>query len=163
MDETKSHNNKDSMRCYWRFLIPFTTLLIVMVKFPVRIGLQEAFWDSVFYGTLSLICVATAVRAYRRFGSRSYRLAAVALLCSVLAGWQVVDMAILRVEGPFAHTFASTGGVFEPIHDGWASYNLRFPSHTIMCHILSESYIGNNVIAIAYDIRRDAAYGACGG
>lgn len=163
MEQAKRKNDPDNLQRYWRFLIPLMFLLALMVKFPLRIDLREAFWDAVFYGTISLICIATAIKVYRRFGKHGYRLIAVALLCSVLSGWQIVDMTILRYEGPPAYTFAGLANAFEPLHDGWAWYNLRFRNDDIMCHSLFERYIGNNFIAIAYDIDRNATWFACGG
>jgi hypothetical protein len=163
MEETKGNHGEVSLRPYWCFFLPLTTMLIVMVEFPLRIDLRESFADALYYGTISLICIATAIRVYRRFGKHGYRLIALTLLCSVLSGWQVVDMMILRLEGPPAYTFAGSADAFEPLHDGWAWYGLRFRRDDILCHSLFERYIGNNFIAIAYDIDRNATRFACGG
>jgi hypothetical protein len=163
MEKSKRKNDQNNLRRYWRFFIPLAFVLSLMVKFPLRIELRESFWDSVFYGTILLMCLVTAIKVYRRFGKQGYRLIAVALLCSGLSAWQMVDMMILRHERPYAFSYAGLGNAFEPRHDGWAFYHLRFRSSDILCHTLSERYIGNNFIAIAYDINRNASWGACGG
>src|SRR5689334_20918151 len=144
MEKTKHKNDPNNLRHYWRFLIPLGILLALMVKFPLRIDLRESFWDAMFYGAISLICIAIAIRVYRHLGKHGYRLIAATLLCSALSGWQIVDMTILRYEGPSAHSYAGLANAFEPLHDGFAWYNLRFPSDNIMCHTLFERYIGNN-------------------
>jgi hypothetical protein len=163
MENNKPQNDAKGLRRYWLVFIPLTIVLALMVKFPLRIDLRESFYDCLFYGTISLICVATAIHAFRRFHRRSYWLIVILLLCSLLSGWQVVDMGILRYEGPPAYTFAGSENAFEPLHHGWAWYNLRYPSDKIMCHSLFERYYGNNFIAIAYDIDRKATWFACGG
>jgi hypothetical protein len=147
---------------YWHFFLPLAIILILMVKFPLRIDLRESFLDVVFYGTISLFCSITAIQVYRRFGKQGFRLIAVILLSVILSIWQIVDVAILRLEGSPAHSFAGTNP-FEPIHDGFAWYSLRFPRDDILCHSIFERYIGNGFIAIAYDINRDATWFACGG
>jgi hypothetical protein len=163
MEKIKSKNDIVDLRHYWRFFITLTLGLALMVKFPLRIELSESFWDTVYYGTISLSCLITAIRVYRRYSKHSFRLIAVILLSCGLASWQIVDVAILRLEGSPAHTFASSANVFEPIHAGFAWYNPRFPSDDILCHSIFERYIGNNFIAIAYDIDRNATWFACGG
>jgi len=163
MEEAEGKSGIDHLRRDWRFFTLLLIFLVVMVKFPLRIKLREAFWDAMFYGTISLICVGAAVRIYRNYGKHGLRLIAVILLCIVLSMWQIVDMTILRLEGTPAYTFSGLAGIFEPIHDGWAWYGLRFPNDDIMCHSLFERYVGNNFIAIAYDINRNATWFACGG
>jgi hypothetical protein len=163
MEETKGKNGVTNLRRYWRFFLPLTFVFILMVNFPLRIDLRESFCDALFYGIISLICIATAIRVYRRFGQEGLRLIAVILICSALSGWQIFDMVILRQEGSPAHTFASSSSPFEPLHEGWAWYNLRFPNDHIMCHSLFERYFGNHLIAITLEIKRDASWFACGG
>jgi hypothetical protein len=162
-EEIKGKNSVTNLRRYWRCFLPLTLILILMVNFPLRIDLRESFWDAVFYGIISLICILTAIQVYRRFGKGGLRLIAVILLCSVLAGWQIFDMVVLRLSGSPAHSFASSSSPLEPLHDGWAWYNLRFPSDEIMCHSLVERYFGNHLIAITYEIKRDVSWFACGG
>ncbi len=158
-----SENDVKRLRRYWRSSTLLTIVLALMVKYPLRIDLHESFYDCLFYGTISLICIISAVQIFLRFRWRSRWLIALLLLCSLLSSWQIVDMAVLRIEGPSAHTYASLEDAFEPMHDGWAWYNLRYPSDRIMCHALFERYYGNNFIAIAYDIDRKATWFACGG
>jgi hypothetical protein len=161
MGETKSNNEAANLRRYWRFFLPLTLILVLMVRFPLRIDLRESFYDTLFYGTISLICIVTAIRVYRRSSTHGLRLIVVILLCSVLSGWQIFDLVILRYEGSPAHVFASTSDAFEPLHHGWAWYNLRFPNHP--CQSLFESYFGNHLIAITLEIKRDATWFSCGG
>src|SRR5687767_12975410 len=92
MEEIKGENGVTNLRRYWRFFLPLTFILILMVNFPLRIDLRESFCDALFYGTISLICIATAIRVYRRFGQDGLRLIVVILLCSILSGWQIFDM-----------------------------------------------------------------------
>jgi hypothetical protein len=163
MEETSDKNSKTNLGRYWRFFLPLTLFLLLMVKFPLRIDLREAFFDSLFYGTISLLCVLTAIRVYRRFGKFGLRLITVILLCSALSGWQIFDLVILRYEGSPAHTFHSSSNTFEPFEHGWMWYKLRFPSDEILCHSLFERYFGNHLIAITLEIKRDASWFACGG
>jgi hypothetical protein len=84
-------------------------------------------------------------------------------MCSLLSGWQIFDLVILRYEGSPAHSYASASNEFEPFNYGWIWYNLRFRSPEIMCHSLYERYFGNHLIAIIIEIKRDASWFACGG
>ena len=161
IDKTQESDNP--LRRYWRAFIPLMILLNLMVYFPLRIHQRESFLDALFYGSISLLCIAAAIRVYRRFGKRNRVLIIVILLCAVLSSWQIFDMTILRLEGTSVYTFAGSANILEPLHNGWAWYGLRFPSDQIMCHSVFERYIGNNFIAIAYDINRTASWSACGG
>ncbi len=163
-EETNHKVNSTNLRRYWRFWLPITIILALMVKFPLRIDLRESFLDALFYGSITLTGIATAVRVYRRFGEQGRRLIAVTLLCSVLSGWQIFDMVVLRQEISPAHSFASGSSPLEPLHNGWAWYNLRFPNPNIVCnYALFERYVGNHMIAIVYEINRDATWFSCGG
>lgn len=167
MEQAKRKNHPDNVRRYWLFFIPLAFALSLMVKFPLRINYRESLWDAVFYGTILLLCIATAIHVCRRFGWHSYRLVAIALLCSVLAVWQIVDMTILREERPSIHsyagTFADPADPFEPFHAGWVWYDQQFPRDVGGCRGVAERYIGNNFIAIVYDIDRSALRMGCGG
>ncbi len=166
MEQAKHKNNPDILRRYWHFFIPLAFILSLMVKFPLRINLRESFWDAVFYGTILLFCIATAIKVYYSFGKRGYRLIAAALLCSGFAVWQIVDMVILRDEGPSFHSYrglaTDPANVLEPFHHGSTWYDRRFPDGG-GCYGISEQYIGNNFIAIAYNIDRNAIRMGCGG
>lgn len=161
MEHEKRKNHPDTLRRYWRFLIPLAFVLSLMVKFPLRIVLGESFWDTMFYGTIVLICIGTAIHVYRRFGRRSHRFIAVALFCSVLAAWQIVDITLWRYEIPSGFSYAGLANAFEPLHDGLAWYMPRFQRD--FCGRLHERYIGNNFIAIVYDIDRNLMPMGCGG
>ena len=163
MAENLHLGEKQDQRRYWHFWLPITVLFALMIKFPLRINQRESLLDTLFYGSIVIECLITAVRVYKRFGKRGHRLIAVILLCAMLSGWQIFDLDILRLEGPSAYAFSATSGIFEPLHDGWAWYNLRFPNPNIMCNALFEQYFGNNFIAITYEINRDATWFACGG
>lgn len=152
-----------NLRRYWAFFIPLTYLLALMVFYPLRIDLGEAFKDSLFYGSIALICMVAALRVHHRYGKRGRRLIAVMLLCSVLSGWQIFDLVILRYEDSPAYSFAGYSTEFEPFTEGWIWYKLRFRSPEIMCHSLFERYYGNRFIAITLEIKRDATWLACGG
>lgn len=162
MEKAKRKNDANNLRRYWQFFIPLAFILCLMVRFPLRIVLGESFWDAMFYGTIVLICIGTALHVYRRFGRRSHRFVGVALFCSVLAGWQIVDMTLLRYERP-SNAYAGLANTFEPLHDGSAWYKARFQQDVSGCRNISERYIGNSFIAIVYDINRNAFRMGCGG
>lgn len=150
-------------RRYWAFFIPLTYLLALMVFYPLRIDLGEAFKDSLFYGSIALICVVAAFRVHRRYGKRGRRLIAVMLLCSVLAGWQIFDLVILRTGSA---TIVGFGKALSPAlseQDGLGWYVPRFPSPEILCHSMYERYYGNKFIAITLEIKRNEIWPVCGG
>ncbi len=167
MEQAKRKNEPDNLRRYWGFFIPLALLLALMVRFPLRIDLREAFWDAVFYGTISLICIAIAIRVYRRFGKHGYRLIALALLCSLLSGWHIFDLYILRygnlVNQPTVLGFGPNVSPSLAEYDGIAWYALRFKNDEIRCHFLYERYYGNYMLAITLEINRNATWFACGG
>lgn len=151
-------------RPYWRFFLPLSLFLTLMVKFPLRIVLNELFYDALFYGAISLGCIATAIQIAQRVGKYGYRLIIVILLCSVLSGWQIFDLFILRTgRPPSVLVFGSVGSPNFSDQDGLAWYGLRFPNDNIMCHSLYERYFGNYLIAITLEIDRGATWFACGG
>ena len=119
IDKTQESDNP--LRRYWRAFIPLMILLNLMVYFPLRIHQRESFLDALFYGSISLLCIAAAIRVYRRFGKRNRVLIIVILVCAVLSGWQIFDMTILRLEGTSVYTFAGSANILEPVHDGRAS------------------------------------------
>jgi hypothetical protein len=151
------------LRQYWRAFLPLSIILTLMINFPLRIDLRESFYDALFYGTISLICIATTILVYRRFGKQGRYLIAVILLCSLLSGWQIFDLVILRYERPPSVSFAYASNTFEPFDHEWAWYGLRFRSPDIMCHSLYERYFGNHLISITLEIKRDVSWYACGG
>jgi hypothetical protein len=164
VDKTKRKNNPDSLRRYWYVFFPLMIVLALMVKFPLRIDLRESFYDALFYGIVCLACVVFAIRVYQRFGKRAYRLIAMILLCSILSGWQIFDLYVLRtglVVLDWGPNSAMIGGLED--HEGGATYNVRFRNKNIMCHVLDERYWGHYLLAITIDIKRDSTFGACGG
>jgi hypothetical protein len=162
MEHAKRKNHPDTLQRYWRFFIPLAFVLSLMVRFPLRIVLGESFWDVVFYGTIMLISIGTAIHVYRRFGRHSHRFAAVALLCSVLAAWQIVDMTLLRNEIRTSR-YSASRGIWGPFHDGALWYERHPREGRGSCYQTRERYIGNNFIAIVYDIDRNAIRMGCFG
>jgi hypothetical protein len=138
-------------------------VLALLVKFPLRIDLHELDHDVLFYGTITLFCVVTAAHVYRRSGRHGYRLIAVFLLCSMLSGWQIFDLLVLREGSPSVIYFGNEMGSGNNDYEGGAWYNLRYPNEEIMCNSLIEKYFGNYTIAITTSINRDATWFACGG
>lgn len=132
--ETPIQNDKPNLRRYWYFWIPTAIFLAIMVKFPLRFVIGESLFDIVFYGAIAVDCVVTVIRVYRRFGNRALRVISLILLCFVLSGWQVFDLAVLRYQGSPASGFSSFFGKNE--FEGMAWYNLRFRRDDIMCHSL---------------------------
>jgi hypothetical protein len=163
MDAATPQHESTSLRRYWLVFLPTAFVLALMVRFPLQIALEESFLDALYYGGIVLVCIAAAIRAHRRFSKRARRLIALILLCSLLSGWQVFDMVILRQEGPFASSFTYPLTPLEPLQEQWASYNVRFPNPAIVCHIRVERYFGNSILAITLEIKRDATYAVCGG
>jgi hypothetical protein len=159
MKETVHQNHITNLRRYWRFFLPLTLILALMMKFPLRIALRESFFDALFYGTISLMCVAAAIYVYRRFSKTGLRLIAVILLCSFLSGWQIFDLVILRHET----TFVFFGFYESPDYDGFAYYGLHFRNDDILCHVILERYFGNYLVAITLEINREASWYSCGG
>lgn len=158
MDKPKAKNGYRSLRIYWYFYIPLTVILSLMVFFPIRIHIEPDFtrnyarWlsdDRVFYSALLLLCMIFACRVVLRFRKRSKLLVILALVCVLLPGWQVFDLAILRTDG--------ATGWMNKVH-----YGPRFQDYP--CHTISEQYItGNKLFAIAYNINRYDAWPGCGG
>jgi len=149
MDKPKGKNSPSSLRYYWYFFIPLTVILSLMIFFPLRIVIDELLYDTIFYGVILLFCIASTVHIYLRFRERSHRLVAVLLLCTILSGWQVFDIAVLR-----------TGGSNVWMHKIY--YGVRFQHRH--CQIdFSERLVGNHVIAIAYDVNRNDLWPNCGG
>lgn len=163
MVQVKRNHDPAALRRCWRGFIPLTVALALMVRFPLRIVIGEAFWDTLFYGLIVALCAGTAVHVYRRYG-RSYRLIGVALLCAGLAGWQIVDLTLLRYEQPDLHPAGAEVTLFAPLRHGWVYYNQRFAAQRGGCggYIL-ERYFGNTTIAIVYDTDRQALWMGCGG
>lgn len=162
--DDKPRNQPGDLRRYRRVFIPLGVILAVMVYFPVRIDLSELFYDALFYGTISLICMATAFHVYLRFRKHGRRLIAIMLLCSLLSGWQIVDLYVVRTGSPpspwgFGHLWSRDYTDLDGL--GW--YRLRFPSDSVLCHTLYERYWGNHLIAITVEIKRNATWFACGG
>src|SRR5712691_8570886 len=91
-EESREKDVAARLRRYRRVALRLFFVLVLMVKCPLRIALPELVYDVIFYGTISLICVALAIQVGGRFGKRGSRLIAVFLLCSVLSGWQIFDL-----------------------------------------------------------------------
>ena len=163
MEKVKRKNDTPDLHRYWRFFLPLTVVLGLMVKFPLCIDMRESLCDALFYGTISTLCVLTAARIYYRAGQHGYRLIAVIGLCSLLSAWQLVDPVILRDGGSFDHSYGSATSIFEPLHEGGAWYFPHFPRDDIQCHKHYERYFGNHMIAIVLEIKRDATWAGCGG
>jgi hypothetical protein len=163
LEEIRHKNRASDLRSYWRYSLLLTMFLALMVKFPLRFHTRYSLPDVLFYGTISLACMAAAIRVYRRFGKDNRRLFAVILLCVMLCGWQIFDLVVLRYEGSPAYSFAALSSPFEPPTEGWVWYNLRFRDSNIMCHSLYERVFGNYYFAITLEINREASWFACGG
>lgn len=164
VDSGKTKNDRNTFRRYWRIFIPLAVLLVLMAEFPLRIDVRELFYDTLFYGAISLLCIAAAFRVFHRVGKVGYRLIAVIMLCALLSGWQIFDLYVVRTgSSPSVYGFGDTMSPNFTDYDGLAWYGLRFPNDDIMCHSLYEQYYGNDMIAITVEISRDATWFACGG
>ena len=141
----------DNIRPYWYVFLPLMIALAIMIYFPLRIALDELLLDTIFYGTIMLACIISAIHVYRRFRKRSRRLVVIILLCVFLSGWQVFDLNILR------------GAYLSPQMGNTIYYSVRFTNDEIICHNYTEQYIGNDIIALVYDIDRNASWFRCGG
>ena len=164
MDSGKAKYEGNTLRRYWLIFIPLAVLLVLMVKFPLRIDVRELFYDTLFYGFICFLCIAAAFRVFQRFGKFGYRLIAVVMLCALLSGWQIFDLYVVRTgRSPSVYGFGDTMSPNFTDYDGLAWYGLRFLNDDIMCHSLYEQYYGNYMIAITVEISRDATWFACGG
>lgn len=161
MEKSKRKRGEISLRTYWRIFLPLLIVLIVFLKFPLRIAYYDLVDDIVLYGALSLICMFSALRIYRRFHNEARRRTFIVLLCAILSGVHVFDLAILR---------AGTGGVYarpgtaypeKPFY-GFAWYVPRFSNDAIMCHSIYEEHWGTSLISIATKIKHTSWF-ACGG
>ena len=162
-EKMKNKNSPSSIRRYWYFVIPLTIFLLLMVKFPLRILVREKFADALFYGAISLGCIALSVHLYRRFRKMASRLILITLLCSVLSGWQIFDLYYLRTSIGLL-TWGSEGYFsFESEYQGLAFYGLRFSHQNGCAPGLEEFYWGRPELAITIKIDRNAIWYACGG
>src|SRR5688572_27968772 len=98
MEKTKRKNGDINLRRYWFIFLPLMLFMALMVKHPLRFGIGELRDDGILYGVIALLCVAVAIRVYRRAGKYSCRLIAVILLCAIFAGWQPFDIFVLRLR-----------------------------------------------------------------
>ena len=153
---------------YWYFFVPLTLFLALMVKYPLRIHVQQSIYSAVFYGLITLACLLTAIWVYRRWGKRCQHLILVIVLCSALSGWQVVDLLLLRTDwANMSGGFCPLDGSDEycPPHYGFSWYDQRFVEQRSRCDtpMLLEWYFGNKDIAITVSIWRNATWFPCGG
>jgi hypothetical protein len=161
VEKSKRKNGELDTKRYWQIFGTLAIVLLIMVRFPVRVWLIETLDDILIFGILSLGCLYTALRVYRQRRWQSWRLMAVILLCAALSGWQVFDLAVLRLDsGIVSLSFGWGRDVPDYIGRGW--YNPRFPNEDIYCHSIYEGYFGNGYIAITTDIQHTTWY-ACGG
>ncbi len=166
MEKTKRKNDTAPSRRTWRFFIALALFLLLMVKFPIRVLIDEVLLDSLIWGAIVLGCVVVAVRTVRRFGKQVWRLVGVMVLCAGLAGWQVVDLVVLR-ERNLLHLYGC--GMSDPAdcqipsYVGKAYYIMRFPNPIICRDMFIERFIGNDTIAITTLINREGSWFSCGG
>jgi hypothetical protein len=106
------------------------------------------------YSVMIAICLIAAVHVCRRFQQGRRPLIAVILVCCLLASWQIIDIGILRLPSAW-QAWDHYDGSFT------YTYTPRFKSE--QCHVIYETYYGNNNIAIVTNISRAGTWIACGG
>jgi hypothetical protein len=161
LEKSKRKHGDINLRRYWRFFVPFTLFMALMVKHPLRFGIGELGDDGIFYGVIALICLVTAMHIHRLAGKQARRLIAVILLCAMFAGWQTFDLLILRDNGSFGG-FGSYWSSSLADYEGFAWYRPRFRDGSILCHMVFERYFGNDTASITLEINRDATWYSCG-
>jgi hypothetical protein len=136
-----------------------------MVKFPLRVVPGQSLYSALFYGTISLICLVVLKRIYKQSGHNRYSLLGILLLCSMLAGWQVTDLVVLRYDRASACCFGPLMSPDFTEYDGIAWYAPRFQEGKGNCEInyTYERYYGSKWVAITLEINRKATWYPCGG
>jgi hypothetical protein len=145
MEKVKRKNTDFNPRRYWRIFLPLTLVLLFCLRFPIRITIPDLYDDILLYGGISLVSFLVALRIYRRSKWVYRRLLAVILLCSILVGWQVIDLAYLRLPTTGHALFADETTLLED-YRGVAYYEGRF--NNPYCYALSENFFGFRAIAI---------------
>lgn len=148
----------------WCIVLPLLLLLLVFLRYPLRIETGEIDYDIQFYGAITLIsglCALTLARKYRHSASR---LAIALFICALLSGWQVFDLMILRA-GFYGYLFWPDGAGYDlPINQGISMFHARFSNEEPpICHGITEIYYGNSHFAITIEMNRYAAIYDCGG
>jgi hypothetical protein len=161
VEKSKRKNGELNSKRYWQIFGTLAIILLVMLRFPVRVWLSETLDDILIFGTLSLGCLYTAIHVYRHSKWQFRRLIAVILLCATLSAWQVLDLGVLRYTYVRIVEFGYYGEDI-PDYFGYAWYIPRFPNDDIMCHSIFERYIGSYHIAITTEIKH-VPWFACGG
>src|SRR5687768_10720040 len=120
MEKAKRKNGELNAKRYWQIFGILAIVLLVMVRFPVRVWLSQTLDDMLLFGILSLGCLYTAIHIYRRSKWQFRRLIAVILLCATLSGWQV---SVLRNKDVSSVVFAG----YSDRNMGFAWYSPHFP------------------------------------
>jgi hypothetical protein len=162
MDKGKRKTSEFNSRRYWRIFLPLGIILLLCVRFPIRITLPDLYDDILLYGAISLISLLVAIRIYHRSKWAYRQLLVVILLCAVLSGWQVIDLGVLRFQTSGAYCFCDLYNGYKSSFMGFAWYEPRFRNPEIMCHSIREHFIGNEYLAITTETRHVPWY-ACGG
>jgi hypothetical protein len=159
MEKVKRKTSELNSRRYWLIFLPLAIVLLICLRFPIRITLPDLTDDILLYGSISLVSLLVALRIYVRSKWAYRRLLAVVLLCSALAGWQLIDLGVLRA--PRSGTFCYDVG-YQDSYIGYAYYSSTFKIPESHSHFLLEYFIGNDYIAIAYEVQHPTWW-PCGG
>lgn len=162
MEKSKRKNGELNTKRYWQIFGILAIILLVMVRFPVRIWLSETLDDILIFGIVSLGCLYMAIHIYRQSKWQFKRLMMVILLCVTLSGWQVFDLAVIREINRVPVLVFGVWSDNTPDYFGFAWYAPRFPNDDIICHSIYEKYMGNYQIAITIEITHTTWF-ACGG
>lgn len=162
MEKTKRKNAEFNPVHFWRIFLPLVIILLLCLRFPIRITLPDLYDDILLYGSISLASFLTGVWIYRRTKWVYRRLLALIFLCGVLAGWQVVDLGVLRLQDDNGYCFCWMVSGNSESYIGGAWYVPRFKNPDILCHGIYERFIGNSYIAITTETQHTPWY-ACGG
>jgi hypothetical protein len=142
MEKSKRKNGELNAKRYWQIFGILAIILLVMVRYPVRVWLSQTLDDMLIFGILSLGCLYTAIHIYRRSKWQFRRLIAVILLCAVLSAWQV---SILKNGNVTNVIFAGYGNP----NIGFAWYITPLTNGYDIC--IYEKYFGNEQIAVAFE------------
>jgi hypothetical protein len=141
MDAAKRKNSELNIKRYWLIYIPITIIMLLSLRFPLRIFLTETLSDVIFYGALSYGFFRSAYHVYRLSKWKFRPLLAVIIFCSALSAWHVFDLAVLREIDLDA--FIQFNGYY-----GYGTTHHRFSRSELGCELVAEGYIGNIYIAI---------------
>ena len=130
---------------YWRILLPLTIVLIIGIRFPVRILLR---WELNFllYGGIVLGCLMILFKLWR-FRDASRIIMSLVLLCGILASVQL-GYSIIRQP----HTYPLNSSTLCRNAGDLESWDSGLACHFYVdygCFVEIDRYLGTHLLAIS--------------